>query len=69
MTIQVFKRAWWKEEVDRHGVKKIVPHIGRKTVLFHTESEEEAIDYCMRHNNSLEGRDKKFSIKAEWTRI
>ena len=62
----IFKRAWWREEKDRYGMKKLVPNPGaRRITIAHVETEAEARQWCKEWNDSHDPG--KTSIKAEYT--
>ena len=64
---ECYIRNWWKEETDRHGRKKLVPHPhARKTLLAWARTEEEALKICEDYNSTH--NPGKLSRKAEFSR-
>ena len=62
----IFKRAWWRIEKDRYGMKRKVPNSGgRRTTLAHVQTESEAVQWCREYNAARDPGPT--SIKAEYT--
>ena len=59
---RIFVRSWWKAV---NG--KLVPHLGRKTLLAKVDTYQQARDYCTVYNNNH--NPGKLSRKAEFEQI
>jgi hypothetical protein len=66
MTYTIFIRAWWNIKKDRYSQTVKSPAIGaRRTIIAHTNSEEEARAICKQYNETHNPGPR--SIKAEYT--